>query len=169
MSKRAAFFRACDANTLHQRRAGLASWAAFSARWRARQGLPLLHPMDVQYLTPDDFRNSLGRGLAPAEQRRRFRAYVQAAIEVGCAWAAQVAAARQAGLVSSDLAYVRADGFQRVLGRYRDYVYGGRDDVEWYEAEALSPTRPYGIPLTSDTFPAYWLDASTLDDEEENW
>jgi hypothetical protein len=44
---RRAMFRTFNADVEHQQLAGLASWAAFSARWRARQGLPLLHPLDV--------------------------------------------------------------------------------------------------------------------------
>ena len=71
---RVARFRQFNADTQHQQRAGAASWAAFSARWRARQGLPLLHPMDVQYLTPQDFRTGSGRPLSPTVQRRLFRA-----------------------------------------------------------------------------------------------
>ena len=60
----------------HQHRAGLASWEAFSARWRAKQGLPLLSPLHVQYLTPQDFCSGTGRPLTPAEQRRLFRHYI---------------------------------------------------------------------------------------------
>ena len=65
MSERSGFGR-FNADVEHQRIAGEASWAAFSARWRARQGLPLLHAMDVQYLTPQDFCNGLGHQLPPA-------------------------------------------------------------------------------------------------------
>ena len=57
MFDRQALFRAFNADVVHQQAAGLASWAAFSARWRARQGLQMLHPLDVQYLTPQDFCN----------------------------------------------------------------------------------------------------------------
>jgi hypothetical protein len=158
-------FHHYNADFAHQRLAGLASWAAFSARWRARQGLPLLHPMDVQYLTPQDFRNAHGQPLPPTEQRRLFRAYVQAALQVG-AGAPINGGALRPGLLAADLAFVRAAGFQRVLGVRQDFVYGGREDVRPYEAEALLPTRPYGIPTTSETFPAYWLDGSCLVDED---
>jgi hypothetical protein len=65
MNRRSLLFRCCDADREHQRLAGIASWAAFSARWRARQGLPLLHPMDVQYLTPQDFCDGCGQPLPP--------------------------------------------------------------------------------------------------------
>ncbi len=67
---------------VHQQRAGLASWEAFSARWRAHQGLPLLSPLHVQYLTPQDFCNGLGHQLPPAEQRRWFRHYICLALGV---------------------------------------------------------------------------------------
>ena len=158
-------FRRYNAEVAHQRLAGLASWAAFSARWRARQGLPLLHPLDVQYLTPQDFRNTHGQPLPPTEQRRLFRAYVQAALQMTAADAA-VGGRRRSGLVSADLAFVRAEGFHRTLGVRHDFVYGGREDVRPYDSEALLPTRPYGIPTTSETFPAYWLDGSCFDDED---
>ena len=39
---RQAMVRRWNADCAHQQMAGLASWAAFSARWRARQGLLLL-------------------------------------------------------------------------------------------------------------------------------
>ncbi len=73
MNRRAVMFQYFDADREHQRLAGAASWAAFSARWRARQGLPLLHPMDVQYLTPQDFCDGCGQPLPPTVQRRLFR------------------------------------------------------------------------------------------------
>ena len=69
-------FQRYNRDTLHQRRAGIASWEAYSARWRARQGLPLLSPLHVQYLTPQDFCSGTGRPLPPAEQRRLFRHYI---------------------------------------------------------------------------------------------
>src|SRR5947207_4032858 len=95
MNRRRAFER-FNADVEHQQLAGAASWAAFSARWRARQGLPLLHPMDVQYLTPQDFCNGLGHPLPPAEQRRLFRAYVEAALQCYLATGARVRGCREA-------------------------------------------------------------------------
>ncbi len=166
MNRRRNFFEQCDANRAHQRMAGLASWAAFSARWRARQGLPLLHAMDVQYLTPADFCNGLGRPLPPAEQRRRFREYVQAAIAYAVSVRVCFAPVRQAGLVSGDLAFVRAVGFQRRFGMQYDFVYG-RADLPSYDDENLAPAHPYGIPITSETFPAYWLSPDI--DVDEDW
>ena len=159
-------FRRYNAEFAHQRLAGLASWAAFSARWRARQGLPLLHPLDVQYLTPQDFRNTHGQPLPPTEQRRLFRSYVQAALQMRPD-EALTCGRRRPGLVSADLAFVRAAGFQRASGVRHDFIYGGREDVRPCEAEALAPTRPYGIPTTSDTFAAYWLDGSCLEEEDD--
>ena len=82
MNRRGERFQQFNADTVHQRMAGIASWCAFSARWRAHQGLPLLHPMDVQFLTPQDFCNGLGRPLPPTEQRRLFRHYVEAALRL---------------------------------------------------------------------------------------
>ena len=67
-ASRLTVFQQCYQETEPQRLAGAASWAAFSARSRAHQGLPLLHPMDVQYLAPQDFRNGLGQPLPPTEQ-----------------------------------------------------------------------------------------------------
>ena len=172
MSQRVVFFQHCNSQTVHQRMAGLASWAAFSARWRARQGLPLLHPMDVQYLTPQDFCNGMGRPLSSTEQRRLFRGYVAAALHL---WEQQavhhpVAVAHHTGLVSADIAFMRSDGFMRLVGRrpeVLDFAYGGREDVGPYESEALSPTRPYGIPTSSATFPAYWITDADVNGDED--
>jgi hypothetical protein len=158
---RRAMFRGFNADTSHQQMAGLASWAAFSARWRARQGLPLLHPLDVQYLTPQDFCNSLGCPLPPEVQRRLFRGYVEAAVRsttggVGC---------RRAGLVSADIALVRVHGFVRWMGeRECDFRYG-RPDIGSYEFRG---DRPYGVPVASETVRRYWLDGSAGAGENEN-
>ena len=164
---RRAVVRQWNADTAHQHLAGVASWAAFSARWRARQGLPLLHPMDVQYLTPGDFRNGRGCPLSPEVQRRLFRRYVDAAIQSG--QAAHVH--RSAGVVSAEVGMVRAGGFVRwVRGSARsDYEYG-RADVAPYAPDALLPARPYGVPVVSSTFAAqssYWLDGSVVRTDED--
>ncbi|HEV2580787.1 MAG TPA: hypothetical protein VGT44_08040 [Ktedonobacteraceae bacterium] len=154
-------FRVWDADRAHQRLAGLASWAAFSARWRAHQGLPLLHPMDVQYLSPADFCNGRGQLLPPEVARRRFRDYVEAAIRCGVAMRAPLVGRRRAGLLSADLGFARAAGFARWLGHHApDYQYG-RVDRPSYEPGALLPQRPYGVPVASNAFAtqsAYWLD-----------
>ena len=165
MNRRQARFQQFNADTQHQHLAGVASWCAFSARWRAHQGLPLLHPMDVQFLTPQDFCNGHGQPLPPTDQRRLFRQYVAAALHLsreeedgGCV------AVR---LASGDLAFVRAEGFVRVLRLRPDVVYGGRADVRAYEQEALLLTRPYGIPVTSAVFEGYWLDGDGVVGDEE--
>src|SRR5438309_11866291 len=90
----------CGWNTerAYQHLAGLASWAAFSARWRVHQGLPLLHSMDVQYLTPQDFHNGQGQRLSSEAQRRRFREYVEAAIGQGVIAGMTVWGRRHVGL-----------------------------------------------------------------------
>ena len=162
---RRAMFREWNAESEHQSMAGLASWAAFSARWRARQGLPLLHPLDVQYLTPHDFCNRSGCPLSPEAQRRLFREYVAAAV----ATVVEVRAGRRrGGLVSADIALVRSDGFVRRFGvRQRDYVYG-RPDVGLYEPRAFAPVRPYGVPVASDHARCFWLDGSVGVDEDDN-
>ncbi len=156
MNRRAALFQRCDADAAHQRLAGYASWMAWSARWRARQGLPLLHPLGVQYLTPQDFCNGLGQPLPAAEQRRLFRQYVVAAQRLG---------ARRVPLPSGDLAYVQALGGVR-SGVFRlDFVYG-REDSEPYEVQ--SARRPYGIPVASTLEEPYWLDGAVARDEDDN-
>lgn len=168
---RQAFFQACNATTEHQRRAGIASWAAFSARWRSHQGLPLLHPMDVQYLTPDDFCSGSGRPLSPVEQRRLFRWYVQQAIEQAAVAQGRMQLARRAGLVSGDLAFVRLAGFFHQETVRREMLYG-RDDLSPWDEENLSPRRPYGIPVS---YPgaapqAYWIDpALAPPSDDEDW
>jgi len=164
MNRRDRFFRQCDADSVHQQVAGLASWAAFSARWRARQGLPLLHPMDVQYLTPQDFCTGQRQPLPPEKQRRLFRVYVEAALQTPSSSSGR----RRPCTVSADLAFIRADGFVRFLGLRQDYIYG-RHDIGSHALEARSPARPYGVPTTSATFPAYWMaDGSALDEEGDD-
>src|SRR5947209_667719 len=163
-----------NAQRAHQRLAGLASWAAFSARWRAHQGLPLLHSMDVQYLTPQDFYNGQGRPLSPEVQRRRFREYVEAAIGQEVTMRVPVWGRRHAGVVSAELGMVRADGFVQWMGRSQpDFVYG-RADVARYAPDALRPARPYGVPVVSSAFAcgsSYWLDGSVVGDEygDDSW
>jgi len=160
MNRRSVMFQCFDADSAHQRLAGYASWMAYSARWRARQGLPLLHPLGVQYLTPQDFCNGLGRPLPAAEQRRLFRRYVEAAQRLG---------ARRLPLPSGDLAFVRAGGCVR-SGVFRlDFVYG-REDSEPYEVQGAR--RPYGIPVASTLEEAYWLDGAVCDEDDngdESW
>ena len=165
MNRRDRFFRQCDADSTHQQMAGLASWAAFSARWRARQGLPLLHPMDVQYLTPQDFCSCHRQPFPPEKQRRLFRAYVEAALQNTSS-----SGRRCPSSISADLAFIRAEWLVRFLGVRQDYVYG-RPDIEPYTLEAYSPARPYGVPTTSSTFPAYWITGgSDLDEEgDDSW
>ncbi len=165
MNRRARFFQQWDADLVHQQMAGLASWAAFSARWRARQGLPLLHAMDVQYLTPQDFCNQHGHPLPPEKQRRLFRQYVEAAVQ--CLASSSAGRPRPASK-SADLAFVRVEGLVRVLGVRQEVVYG-RPDLEPFEAGV--PVRPYGVPTTSETFPAYWLvDGGFLEEEgDDSW
>ena len=160
MNRRAVIFQCYDADPAHQRLAGYASWMAFSARWRARQGLPLLHPLGVQYLTPQDFCNGLGQPLPATEQRRLFRQYVEAAQRLG---------ARRLPLPSGDLAYVRALDCVR-SGVFRlDFLYGREDSLP-YEVQAAR--RPYGIPVASTLEEPYWLDGATCDEDgngDESW
>ena len=162
---RQAMFREWNAESEHQSMAGVASWTAFSARWRAHHGLPLLHPLDVQYLTPQDFCNGAGRPLSPEVQRRLFREYVHAAV---AAVVEVRAGRRRGGLVSADIALVRSDGFVRRFGlQQQDYVYG-REDLGPYEPRALAPVRPYGVPVASKHAGCFWLDGSVLGDEDDN-
>jgi hypothetical protein len=128
----------------------------------------LLHPMDVQFLTPQDFCNGLGRPLPPTEQRRLFRQYVEAALRLSHEERGRVTVRRPI-VASGDLAFVRADGFVRSRPWRSDFVYGGREDVGPYESEALAPTRPYGIPVTSVGFEEYWLDGAALANDDEEW
>src|SRR6266568_2411265 len=131
--RRATRFQEFNANPEHQRLAGCASWAAFSARWRARQGLPLLHPMHVQYLTPQDFCTGLGQPLSPTQQRRLFRQYVEAAMQCYVAVASRVLGLRETLPLSADLAFVHAQGVKRTVRLKPDIVHGGRADVRRYK------------------------------------
>lgn len=164
------FFQACDADGEHQHLAGIASWRAFSARWRARQGLPLLHAMDVQYLTPGDFCNGKGRPLAPAEQRRRFRAYVEAAIAEEAARRAPAPLRRRPGLQSADLAFVRSS--LPAVDTFRPEIEYGRPDLPPWDEANVSPRRPYGIPVVGhdgSAAQAYWLDPALAPGTDEEW
>ena len=76
-------------------------------------------------------------------------------------------AVRRSAVESGDLAFVRADGFVRLMQLRPAVVYGGREDVRAYEPEALAPTRPYGIPVTSPVFEGYWLDGDAVASDEE--
>jgi hypothetical protein len=168
MTRRCERFQQFNAETAHQRLAGIASWCAFSARWRAHQGLPLLHPMDVQFLTPQDFCNGHGYPLHPTEQRRLFRQYVAAALHLSHEHEdGGYVAGRRPMVESGDLAFLRVDGFVRSMQLRPDVMYGGRADVGRYEPEALAPTRPYGIPVTSVGFEGYWLDGDAVVGDEE--
>ncbi len=165
MNGRAWTFQRFNAETVHQHLAGCASWAAFSARWRARQGLPLLHPMDVQYLTPQDFCSGTGRPLAAAEQRRVFRAYVEAAVQV----VVYMAARQDMRGSSGDIAFIRAAGFIRSFDLRSDMHYG-RDDIPVYAPDGLAPARPYGVPATSPRFVPYWLPEGEDDEDgDDSW
>jgi len=160
---RQAMVRQWNADLGHQQMAGLASWAAFSARWRARQGLPLLHPMDVHYLTPQDFLNGRCEPFSPTVQRHIFREYVEAGVRLAVGG---MVGRRRRGLVSADIALVRSDGFVRRLGlQHRDFQYG-RADVEPYEPRALSPVRPYGVPVASASCASSWLDGLVVVNDE---
>src|SRR5690348_12962979 len=130
MNRRPVLFQQCNGEVAHQRMAGIASWVAFSARWRAHQGLPLLDPMDVQYLTPQDFCNGLGQPLPATEQRRLFRAYVEAALHLQALPSPSVPRRRPLP-ESGDLAFVRATGFGRSFRVRQDVVYG-REDIGEY-------------------------------------
>src|SRR5438552_133284 len=167
---RGACFRAWDADRAHQHLAGLASWTAYSARWRARQGLPLLHPMDVQYLSPADFCNGCGQPLSPEVQRRRFREYVAAAVACGTAVQRSTWGCRRPGLVSGELGFVRSSGFVRWMGRRTPEFMYGRADLGRYEPGALLPQRPFGVPVVSAAFTAqgaYWLDGAQVGEDDD--
>jgi hypothetical protein len=170
---RGANFERMNAQTEHQRMAGLASFISFSAHMRAWQGLPLLHPADVVYLTPGDFRSPGGGALPPAKQRRKFREYVAAAAQVGLTPLREAAFAscgrlRRVGpYQGGDPAMVRlADRWARSSPR-RDYVYGGREDVRPYEREALCPTRPYGVPCAAQGVSGYWMDVAPDPEQDD--
>ena len=176
MNQRGMTFQRFNAEVLHQRMAGVASWAAFSARWRARQGLPLLHAMDVQYLSPQDFCSGTGRPLPPAEQRRLFRAYVESAVQVCVQMAAHsevtmtdTGSRRDMDGNSGNIAYIRATGFIRSFDLRPDFQYG-RCDLPSYDPENIAPTHPYGVPTTSSTFVPCWLAGMDEDEDgDESW
>ena len=171
---RGANFTECNQETLHQRAAGLASFASFSAHWRAWQGLPLLHASDVVYLTPADFHSSSGKPLPAAKQRRLFRRYVQEAARLPLSALRAEALTVHPSSVAAPGSYQGADiTMVRMAARFakpvlhQDYLYGGRDDIAPYEREALLPTRPYGIPVVSEQFEGYWMSTAPDDEDEE--
>ncbi len=67
--------RAGEFTPAHQSQAGQASFSAFSARWRAEQGLPPLSVEDARrYVRPALIRRN-GIPLEPALQQRIYRAW----------------------------------------------------------------------------------------------
>jgi len=177
--KRGENLRAFNNDPEHQRRAGLAraaqpgfiehcrriapdGWWAFSAYWRVHQGLPLLDPSQVQFLTPDDFCGPDGRPLPKREQRRLLRAYLKLAAEKYVVPShVQHRSPVSAPYIGGDIAFVRLAHRWASSHLHPDYVYGGRDDIGPYESESLSPTRPYGVPVSrSDTFEGYWMETA---------
>ena len=174
--KRGENLRAFNNDPEHQRRAGLAraaqpgfiehcrriapdGWWAFSAYWRVHQGLPLLDPLQVQFLTPDDFCGPDGRPLPKREQRRLLRAYLKLAAERQIVPShIQHRSAVSAPYIGGDIACVRLAHRWASSQLHPEYVYGGRDDIRPYESESLAPTRPYGVPVShSETFEGYWM------------
>src|SRR5579859_2172168 len=67
--------RGWNADPAHQQMAGMASWSAFSARWRAAGGLcPLSAAAVRKYVTPDLIRHPF-RPLSPELQQDIYRAW----------------------------------------------------------------------------------------------
>jgi len=152
----------------HNQRIAPDGWRSFSAHWRAMQGLPLLDPTHIQFLTPEDFRGPLGQPLPPDEQRRRYRAYFQAALSQAAQMGAQMALLSSPPLGRRRPSPDQVHAWQLVQSSHSQLeVWHGRQDVQPWEAEALSPTHPYGVPPTSETFQAYWIaDGSLLVGDE---
>jgi hypothetical protein len=71
----------------YQQAAAFASWAAFSARWRASQGLgPLSAEAVRKYLTPEQIRGPLGLPLRPDLQATIYRAWRAGELRHVAAW-----------------------------------------------------------------------------------
>src|SRR5258708_8237914 len=137
---RKAMFRGWNADVEHQSMAGVASWTAFSARWRAHHGLPLLHSLDVQYLTPHDFCNGSGCPLSPEVQRRLFREYVAAAV----ATVVEVRAGRRrGGVVSGGIGLVGSGGVVRGVCGARSGAWVWRPARGTFRARGARPVRPH--------------------------
>src|SRR5690348_18414900 len=67
--------RGWNADLAHQQRAGMASWSAFSARWRASGGLcPLSAAAVRKYVTPEMIRHPF-RPVSPERQQEIYRAW----------------------------------------------------------------------------------------------
>ena len=68
--------RGWNADLAHQQRAGMASWSAFSARWRASGGLcPLSAAAVRKYVTPEMIRGACGLLVSPERQQDIYRAW----------------------------------------------------------------------------------------------
>jgi hypothetical protein len=65
---------------VHNRQIARDGHRAFSAAMRASMGIRLLHPEDVQFLRPEQFRGPQGAPLSDDAQRLRFGIYVWKAI-----------------------------------------------------------------------------------------
>ena len=155
-----------SSNDEHCRRIAPDGWWAFSAYWRVHQGLPLLDPSQIQFLTPDDFCGPDGRPLSKRKQRRLFREYMKAATRVT---PAPVPPQRPSdtSYQGGDLAFIRLAHRWATSILHPRVIYGGRNDIGPYEAKSLLPTRPYTIPVShSETFQGYWME--TAPDPEQD-
>jgi hypothetical protein len=87
--------RGWNADYAHQVMAGQATFAAFSARWRAEQGMaPLSAEAVRKYLRPELIR-SLGAPLPPALQARIYRAWSHSYLYGVLRWIHEPAWARE--------------------------------------------------------------------------
>ncbi len=127
MNERDANFRRFNADQTHQHLAGVASWTAFSARWRARQGLPLLCYIEAAI--------RLGASAQAVGRRRALPlsgdiAYMRAA---GCV---------QSGQFRQNFMYGRED-----IGRYEDEAFC---PTRPYGIPVTSPAfQPYWLAMSA--------------------
>jgi hypothetical protein len=133
-------------------------------------GMPLEHPLSIIYAAANDFCDESGDPWSPRKQRRLFREALQAgrayAEALVLQWQQQAQAERATRPRQPGQRRPSAESgpaFQRSGFSAQQHQYG-RPDLPAYHPYNLSPQRPYGVPVTNDTHPIYWLPISQEED-----
>lgn len=134
---------------------------------RLQCGFALENPLDVVYAAPDDFCDGTGEPWPFRKQRKLFRE----AIAAGELAAREHAARAIAEYVTAEWRLGQRRPQQRppIFGHHAagtaKFIYGRPDLPTWHPYN-IKPQRPYGIPMTNDRHPVYWLQCDSQDDPD---
>jgi hypothetical protein len=138
---------------------------------RLHAGLCLENPLDVIYAAADDFCDEAGEPWSDRKQRRLFRqaladgqAYAEEQVRL---WHEQYQIEREARLRRPGLRRPQANMpiFGHCSPGVPTFQYG-RPDLPFYHRYNISPQRPYGVPMTNDHHPVYWIPRPGQEDED---